>query len=113
MSRSAGAYPASETGDDHASWERPLPTSEVVPAGRQNGKDHRPRAHWAGAAATVFVHSGVGLGGAGGLPAGGRRAADDSREQEVRGLKVRMVCVKAPRFLSGILRLVTGKKKKA
>ena len=58
-----------------------------------------------------LLHSGMGVGGADGLHPDRSRADPDSFGQEVTIMRVKMVCFKAPKFLSGLLKMLTGKKK--
>lgn len=73
-------------------------------------------AHWraaadSGAIAALSLRAGMGLGGTAGRFAGNGRDGADSSEREVMEMKVRMVCFKAPKFLSGLLRLLAGKRR--
>ena len=110
-----------------------LPAAHILPAKRGNqdekeslpalaaGKplllrrrrlaDDRLRADLRGSAAVVPVHTRLGLGGAGGRCADLRRLGADLDLQEVRRMKVRMVCIRVPRFMGGMLRWMAGRRR--
>lgn len=71
------------------------------------------RVHRRGAAAAFVVHPGMGLGGRVRRGAHRGRVAADLNLQEVnvlKEMKVRMVCIRVPRALRGVVRLIAKKR---
>lgn len=66
-----------------------------------------------GADCAAAVHPGVGVGGAAWRGAGNRRAGADLCGEEVTEMRVRMVCVKVPKPLRGVVRFLVKKRRKS
>ena len=59
----------------------------------------------------VPVHSRMGVGCVGRCDAGVRRMGAYINMQEVKKMRVRMVCIRVPRFMSGFVRMLAGKRR--
>ena len=86
------------------------------PCRRQASADRRPlplhgvSVHHGRFAAAVSVYSRLGLGCADGCGADLRRLGSYIKLQEVMDVKVRMVCVRLPRCLSGVVRFLARRR---
>lgn len=69
------------------------------------------RVHQRGTAAAVSVHPGLGMGGALRCDAGVCRMGAHFKLQEVIGMRVRMVCIRLPKFMGGIVRMMAGRRR--
>lgn len=67
----------------------------------------------AGLIVLLLWHPGVGVGGAAWRGAGNRRAGADLCGEEVTEMRVRMVCVKVPKPLRGVVRFLVKKRRKS
>ena len=79
----------------------------------QRADDCGHRAGGGGADCADAVHPGVGVGGAAWRGAGNRRAGADLCGEEVTEMRVRMVCVKVPKPLRGVVRFLVKKRRKS
>ena len=69
------------------------------------------RAHQRGLAAAVLMYSGMGVGSDCGCSAGVLRLGVDLNMQEVKMMRVRMVCIRLPKFLGGMVRMLAGRRR--
>ena len=64
-----------------------------------------------GIASAFPVYPGMGLGGYRRYGAGLRRVGTHFNLQEVRMMRVRLVCIRLPKLMSGMVRLLAGKRR--
>jgi len=86
---------------------------KMLPDREQHAADDcRVRTGGAGNFAAVYMHTMLGLAGTAGRGAhgGGRAAVKTEQGVEVKSMSVKMICIRAPKFLSGILKLLTRRR---
>ena len=88
-----------------------VPTGEASADGRKTVEAAGLCVHRGWAAAAVSVHPGLGLGSDGRCSAHLRRVGAARHLQEVKSMRVRMVCIRLPRFVGSAVRKVTGKRR--